>query len=262
MDSGLKGKTAMVSGASKGIGRAIAKALAREGVQLSISARQSGPLEEAAREIEKDYAVRCVPVVVDFAKEGADEQWMGRVMAEFGTVDILVNNAADIPGAPFLGTPEAVWRSSWDAKMFGYVRMAKAVFPVMRDKGGGAIVNVIGISARQPMPNYVMGSAACAALMNFTKALSIEGAPFGIRVNGINPGVTQTERWESLMQTLGAASGISADAAKERILSQVPLGRPGQPEDMANAAVFLASGLASYITGTTINVDGGLVRGY
>lgn len=251
----------MVSGASKGIGRAVAVALAREGVNLSLCARDPTVLATVSEEIERDYGVVCSPFAARLGNEESAMRWTEHARRALGPVNILVNNAGDIPPGPFLETAESVWRDSWEAKLFGYVHTMRAAFPVMRAQGGGAIVNVICASSRQPAANFAMGSAACAALISLTKSISNEGAPFGIRVNAVNPGVTKTEGWDASMRALALQSGGTPEEAENNILSHVPLRRLGRPEEVANAVLFLASDLAGYITGRSIDVDGGLIRG-
>ena len=260
MNTGLQGKIAMVSGASKGIGRAVADKLAAEGANLSLCARGEAALQAAAREIEAKHGVDCLVCAADLSRGEEIERWVGATIARFGGVDVLINNAGAAQGGAFLAMPDQTWLESWQLKLFGYIRVARAVFPHLVKRGGGRIVNVIGVAGVQPMDNYMVGGAANAALLNFTKALANEGAPHGILVTGVNPGPIRTERWDSMLVKWSAAKGVTPEAAERELLSGVPLRRAGTSEEVANLVVFLASELSSYITGPTIAVDGGMTR--
>jgi 3-oxoacyl-[acyl-carrier protein] reductase len=260
METGLGGKVAMVSGASKGIGRAIARRLAAEGAQLSLCARTESSLREAAGEIERTYHAACLPCPADLSQAGGIREWVRATLKRFGGIDILVNNAGAAQGGAFLNLPDQAWLESWQLKLFGYIRVAREVFPHLQQRGGGRIINVIGVAGVQPFPDYMIGGAANAALLNFTKALAEEGAPFGILVTGVNPGPIRTERWDGLLVKWGQAKGVSPKEAEAELLKGVPLRRPGTSDEVANLVVFLASELSTYIRGTTIAIDGGLTR--
>ena len=260
METGLRGKVAMVSGASKGIGRAIAEKLAAEGTNLSLAARSRDELHALGKQLETKHGIACLAVPADLTSPEAIRAWTQATVDRFGGLDILINNAGAAQGGPFLTLPDQAWRDSLELKLYGYMRVAREVFPHLVRRGGGRIVNVIGIGGVQPMDNYMIGGAANAALVNFTKALGNEGAAHGILVNGVNPGATKTERWDTMLTKWGAAKGVTPQEAEREILAGVPLKRPGTSEEIANVVVFLASDLSSYISGTTINVDGGMAR--
>jgi len=260
MDTGIRGKVAMVSGASKGIGRAVAERLAAEGASLSLCARGVPALRDVTRALEDKHGVACLAVPADLSRGEDIQGWVRATVERFGGVDILVNNAGAAQGGPFRELPDAAWLDSWRLKLFGYIRVAREVFPHLVARGGGRIVNVIGIAGVQPMENYMIGGAANAALLNFTKALADEGAPHGILVTGVNPGGIRTERWDAMLVKWGAAQGVSPEEAERRIMQGVPLRRPGTPDEVANLVAFLASDLSTYITGTTIAIDGGMTR--
>ena len=260
MQTGLRGKVAMVSGASKGIGRAVAEKLAAEGASLSLCARGEGLLRALAGAIETKQDVACLAYPADLSRGQDIQGWVRATLGRFGGVDILVNNAGAAQGGAFLSLHDQAWLDSWQLKLFGYIRVAREVFPHLVRRGGGRIVNVIGIAGVQPMENYMIGGAANAALLNFTKALADEGAPHKILVTGVNPGPIRTERWEGILTKWGAAKGVSPDEAERDILKGVPLRRPGEADEVANVVVFLASELSGYVTGTTIAVDGGMTR--
>jgi 3-oxoacyl-[acyl-carrier protein] reductase len=259
MDTGLAGKVAMVSGASKGIGRAVAEQLGAEGARLSLCARSADGLREVARAVEKGGA-DALAFPGDLNRADDIRAWVQATVDRFSGIDILVNNAGAAQGGPFLTLPDQAWLDSWQLKLFGYIRVAREVFPHLVRRGGGRIVNVIGIAGVQPMENYMIGGAANAALLNFTKALADEGAPHGILVTGVNPGPIRTDRWDGMIAKWGAAKQITPEAAERDILKAVPLRRPGTADEVANVVVFLASSLSTYVTGTTIAVDGGMTR--
>jgi 3-oxoacyl-[acyl-carrier protein] reductase len=260
METGLRGKVAMVSGASKGIGRATAAKLAAEGAHVSLCARTEDAVAAVARELEDKHGVNTLAVAADLSRGEDIDRWTRLTVERFGGVDILVNNAGAAQGGPFLALPDQAWLDSWQLKLFGYIRVARAVFPHLVTRGGGRIVNVIGIAGWQPMANYMIGGAANAALLNFTKALADEGAPHGILVTGVNPGPIRTDRWDGMVTKWAAAKRVNADEAEREILAGVPLRRPGTPDEVANLVVFLASELSTYVTGTTIAIDGGMTR--
>ncbi|MBI1734444.1 MAG: SDR family oxidoreductase [Candidatus Rokubacteria bacterium] len=260
MQTGLADRVAMVSGASKGIGRAVAERLAAEGARLSLCARSADALREVARDLEGKHGAQCLAFPGDLNRAEDIQGWVRATVERFGGVDVLVNNAGAAQGGPFLSLPDQAWLDSWHLKLFGYIRVAREVFPHLVRRGGGRVVNVIGIAGVQPMENYMIGGAANAALLNFTKALADEGAPHGILVTGVNPGPIRTERWDGMIVKWGTAKGIAPAEAEREILRAVPLRRPGTAEEVANVVVFLASDLATYVTGTTVAVDGGMTR--
>ncbi len=250
----------MVSGASKGIGRAIARAFAAEGAHLSLCARSEAGLAAVARELEDKCGATVLVHAADLATAEGITGWTRATVDRFAGVDVLVNNAGAAQGGSFLELPDQVWLDSWQLKLFGYIRIAREVFPHLVARGGGRIVNVIGVAGVQPMANYMVGGAANAALLNVTKSLANEGAPHGILVNGVNPGPIRTDRWDGLVVRWGRAKGIAPDAAERDLVADVPLKRVGTPEEVANVVVFLASELATYVTGVTIAIDGGMTR--
>jgi 3-oxoacyl-[acyl-carrier protein] reductase len=260
MDTGLGGKMAMVSGASKGIGRAVAEKLAAEGVRLSLCARGADQLRAVARDLEDKHGAACLAYTADLSRAEDIQGWVRATVEQFGGIDILINNAGTAQGGAFLDLPDQAWLDSWQLKLFGYIRVAREVFPHLVRRGGGRVVNVIGIAGVQPLENYMIGGAANAALLNFTKSLADEGAPHGILVTGVNPGGIRTERWDAMLAKWGAAKGVTAREAEREILRGVPLKRPGTADEVANLVVFLASELSTYITGTTIAIDGGMTR--
>jgi 3-oxoacyl-[acyl-carrier protein] reductase len=260
MELGLKGKVAIVTGASKGIGKAIADELASEGVNLAICARGRALLEDVAMAIHQQTDVQVFPVATDLSTIEGVQAFVQEALRHFSTVDILVNNAGAIRAGSLLAKPDEDWQVDWALKVFGYIRMTRALFPVMQAKGGGRIINIIGSAGRQPNAGYLAGGGANAALMNMTKALADEGAPHNILVNAINPGPIRTERWDTLMARMATERDQTPQEVEATWLQDNPLRRPGEPHEVAALAAFLASERASYINGVIVPVDGGNIR--
>ena len=261
MDLGLRGKTALVTGGSKGIGRAVARTLAAEGARVVICSRDASALKDAAADIERATGGHVETVAGDLSQLDEVKRVAAEAVTRLGRLDILVNNAGAIKGGDFLTTPDEEWLKGWSLKLLGYIRMAREVLPHMQRQGSGRIVNVVGAAARNPAVTYMMGGTANAALINFTKALADLGAPSGVLVTGVSPGPVKTERWDSLMaQQAKAANQDLADYVRERG-QELPLGRIALPEEVADVVCFLASERASFLTGITITVDGGITRG-
>jgi 3-oxoacyl-[acyl-carrier protein] reductase len=261
MDLGLGGKTALVTGASRGIGRAVAAALAAEGVRVALCARMPDALEQVRMLVRARGGQDPVTITADLSRLDEVVRVAGVARERLGRLDILVNNAGAIRGGDFLGTPDDHWLTDWNLKLLGYIRMARAVFPVMQAQGGGRICNVVGAAARNPTPTYLAGGAANAALVNFTKGLADLGAPHGILVTAVSPAATRTERWDALMAQQAAAAGTSAQQVQKEAESKYPLGRIASPEDVADLVTFLVSARGSFLTGICITVDGGSSRG-
>jgi len=261
MELGLKGKTVLVTGGSKGIGRATARAMAAEGARVMISSRTAPALEEAAGAIRRETGQAVEIVAADLSRLDGVESAAAAAIQRLGRLDVLVNNAGAIKGGDFLAIPDEEWMTGWSLKLLGYVRMARAVLPQMRAQGGGRIVNVVGMAARNPATSYMMGGAANAALINFTKALADLGAPSNILVTAVSPGPVKTDRWDSLQRQQAAAAGKDLETFVKEQNRSFPLGRIALPEEVADLVCFLASDRASFLTGIAITVDGGMSRG-
>ena len=251
----------MISGASKGIGRAVALGLAEEGVHLALNARGSELLQKLADEIGRQYDVTALPVPGDMRELPDVQTFVGRAVERFGRIDILVNAAGSSQGGVFWEVPDQVWLDSWGLKLFGYVRLMREVIPHMIRQGAGRIVNVVGNSGMQPIPTMLPGGSANAALLTITKGVADSVAQHNIVVNAVNPGPIRTERWDGLMERLGEAIGMSAAEYEATFVKDIPLGRIGRPEEMADLIVFLASERASFLTGVSITADGGMSKG-
>ncbi len=253
MQLGLAGKVAIVTGGSKGIGRATALALLAEGASVLACARGKEALEETVRLAGEKGEGRLVGFQADLTQGETIKAVVARCLEVFGRIDILVNNAGSARPGEFLQLSDEAWLDDWMLKFFGYVRMARAVLPHMQARRSGVIINIIGTGGLRPTGNYMIGGAANAALNHFTKALADEGAKHGVRVVGINPGPILTERLQRFLSTFSAGS-VDAEEAMRRM---TPLGRVGKAEEVADLVLFLASERAAFIHGTNITIDGG-----
>jgi NAD(P)-dependent dehydrogenase (short-subunit alcohol dehydrogenase family) len=254
MELGLAGKRVLVTGGSKGIGRAIALGFAAEGCDIELAARGSEALAAVRAEIEARHDVEVATHSVDIRQTEAIE----RLQAVAGRCDIVVNNAGDIPGGRLDAIDEDQWRHAWDLKVFGYVNLVRAVLPAMQARRFGVIVNVVGLAGVMPMYDYICGTAGNAALHAFTRAIGSRTPEHGVRVVGVNPPMVRTERMETVMRGMAQAKLGDADRWEE-LLRDRPFGRPAEPEEIADMVVFLASERAAYVSGTVIDVDGGIV---
>jgi len=260
MDTGLKGKIALVCAASKGLGRAAAHALAREGARVAICARGAEALRAAADAIARDTGADVFPIVADVAVAADTERVVAGTVAHFGGLDVLVTNAGGPKSAAFEALTDADWLAAVDLTLMSTVRLIRHAIPHLRARGGGRIVNITSVSVKQPIDNLVLSNALRAAVVGLAKTLSLELAKDGILVNSVAPGYTRTDRVLQLAQAGAEREGVTVDAILERQGKNAPLGRIGEPEELAALIVFLASARASYITGTTIQVDGGSTR--
>lgn len=254
MDLGLKGKVVLITGGSKGIGLACAELLAAEGCHLHLVARNENDLLQVKKDIESRFAISVSIHAVDLSR-GDDARRLASICAD---MDILINNAGAIPRGDLWQIDEARWREAWDLKVFGYVNLCRAVYPQMKLRGQGVIVNIIGAAGERPRLDYIAGGAANASLMAFTKALGAKSLKDGIRVVAVNPGLIQTQRLETLLQGFAQTKFNDSSRWKE-LLPADP--KPGMPQDIANLVAFLVSDRAQYITGTVITIDGG-ITGY
>jgi NAD(P)-dependent dehydrogenase (short-subunit alcohol dehydrogenase family) len=260
LDLELTGKVALVTGGSKGIGKAIARALAQEGADLAIVARGSEALEAAAAEIKDATGRRVLPVTVDTADTGSVQRMVEQVMREFGRVDILVNNAARPGGAPpqpgIENLPDDIFTSEMNTKVLGYLRCAREVVPSMKASGWGRIINISGLAARQT--GNAVGSMRNVAVSALTKNLADELGPFGINVTCVHPGLTWTEGLERTFQEQASRRGETLDQARQRLAERNAVRRVIDAEDIASIVAFLASPRSVAITGDSIAAGGGV----
>lgn len=257
MDLGLKGKCALVTGGSLGIGKAAALALAAEGCRVAVAARGKDALSEAAREI----GGGALAVQADCTRQDDVRCMVAEVVERFGRLDVLVNSIGAAKSGAFLQQPEEEWRESLELKLYGVVRCCREAVPHMQRRKWGRIVNLIGHRGRQPETQAMAAGVANAGLINFTKALADEFVRDGILVNGVSPCPMQTRRLDYMVKAKAAMMGISEDEARKEFLRDIPIGRFAEPHEIASLIVFLASERNSYISGTTIAIDGGATRG-
>jgi NAD(P)-dependent dehydrogenase (short-subunit alcohol dehydrogenase family) len=252
MDLQLRGRTVLVTGASKGIGLAVARGFAAEGCHVHLAARSAAPMEQAAREIEAAHGVRAQVHALDLSRSEA----IAKLADACGDADVLVNNAGDIPAGRLADLDETAWRNGFDLKLFGYVLLSRALYPRMAGRGG-VILNVIGNSGENWDASYVAGSTGNAALMAFSRALGGASLNDGVRVVGINPGPVATDRMTKLMRHRAQITLGDAERWQE-LLTRFPGGRAATSEEVADLCLFLASPRAGYISGTVVTIDGGI----
>jgi 3-oxoacyl-[acyl-carrier protein] reductase len=252
MELNLGGRKALITGASKGIGRATARALAAEGCDLVLVARTAADLAAAREEIRAQHNVAVSVVALDLS-QGDAARGLAR---DFPDIDILVNNAGAIPGGNIEEIDEARWRQAWDLKVFGYVNLARAYFAQMKSRRRGVIVNVIGSAGERLDAAYIAGSTGNASLMAFTRALGGAAPDAGLRVVGINPGPVATDRLVTLLKKR-AQDRLGDPGRWQELVKPMPFGRAAKPEEIAAMVAFLASDLSGYTTGTIVTIDGG-----
>lgn len=250
MDLGLGGRSALVTGASKGIGRACAERLASEGCDVWLVARTADDLARTADSIASAHGVRVTPIAADLSVS-AD---VDRVWHDTPPMDIVVNNAGAIPSGSIADIDEETWRAAWDLKVHGYVNLTRHALADMSERGRGVIVNIIGAGGEKPTPGYIAGAGGNAALMAITRALGATSRRNGVRVVGVNPGLIHTERLETLMRTNAEHRYGDPDRWRDLLDPKYP---PGDADHIAAAVAFLASDLSANTTGTIVTIDGG-----
>jgi NAD(P)-dependent dehydrogenase (short-subunit alcohol dehydrogenase family) len=257
MDGEFKGKVAVVTGGSRGIGRAIASALAEQGAQTVLVAMSQDNLNVAAKAIAQKGAPEPITIAGDLRKVETCESVHARVREKFGRCDVLINNAGATKAGAFLDLPDEAWSDGFALKYFACVRMSRLFWPMLKD-AKGCVVNIIGGAARTPDANFLIGGSVNAAMANFSKGLSQLGKREGVNVNVIHPGMTETDRVTQLFAQRAAASGKTPDEVRAQALKE----GMGQPADVAALAVFLCSAQARHVQGTAIAVDGGATPGF
>lgn len=260
MNLRLDGKAALVTGGSHGIGRATAALLAEEGCDVAIVARDREGLAAAAAEICARAGREVVQVSADLALAADVERAVAEAVGALGRIDVLVTCAGTSPPGLFEELDDESWETSLGLKFMGYVRTCRAVLPHMREQGSGSIVLVVGNAGQQPCYWELSAGAANAANLNVAAGLAEQYGPHGIRVNTVNPGPTATRRWEWVESALARDKGIERAEARQIAVESIPLGRFGEPEDIAAVVAFLASPLARYVNGAHVRVDGGQVK--
>jgi 3-oxoacyl-[acyl-carrier protein] reductase len=260
MDLGLKNRVAIIAAASKGLGRAVAEELAREGADVAICARTAADLEAAAAKIRKDTGREVFYQAFDVTRQDAVRDFVAAVEKKFGRVDICVTNAGGPPSKKFLDISIEEWRTAVDLTLLSAVYFAREVLPRMQKRRWGRFLTITSVSVKQPIDGLLLSNSIRAAVTGLVRTLANEFGPDGITVNNICPGYTLTERLDELAAAQAKQSGIPREKVFERWSSQVPLGRLGKPEEFAALVAFLASERASYINGASIAVDGGWVK--
>lgn len=252
MDLEIKGKRALVTGGSKGIGKAVAECLAAEGANIVIAARSAPELEATAATIRSRFGVEVTTIVADLGTS----EGLQTVVAGAGEVDILVNNAGAIPPGGLMAVSEEVWRTSWDLKVFGYINLTRAIYPSMAARKSGVVINIIGGAGEKFNPGYIAGTAGNASLMGFSRALGKSSTADGIRVIGLNPGATATER-QTMLARSRAKAQLGDEERWQELSKTMPFGRMAKPEEIGWVVAFLASPRAGYVSGTIVTADAG-----
>ena len=261
MKTGLTGKVALVCAASRGLGKASAMGLAAEGARVAICARSMAALEEAAAQIQTQTGAEVLAIAADLGRRADVLRVVDQTAQHFGGLDILVTNSGGPKAGLFGAITESDWRQAIDDVLMSTVLLCMEAVPHMRRRGGGRIINITSISAKQPIAGLMLSNALRPAVTGFSKTLASEFARDGILVNCIAPGYTRTGRVIELAEATALREGASVEAVEKRTVQSIPLGRMAEPSEFADAVVFLASDCASYITGITLPVDGGYLRG-
>lgn len=261
MDLNLGGKVALVAAASKGLGKAVALGLGKEGVKLSICARGREGLLEAENEIRTTTGADVIGIAADVSRAEDVARVVAQTIARYGGIDILVNNAGGPPAGKFLDFDDAAWQSAIDLNLMSTIRLTREVAPHMKARGGGRIINMVSLAAKQPIPGLILSNTARAGVLGLAKSLADELAKDNILVNSVCPGWVYTDRVKTLLAKRAQAEGRTESELSREIVAQFPVRRYGRPEEVANLVVFLASECSSYITGTAVAVDGGASRG-
>lgn len=260
MNFGLTDKVAVVGASSKGLGRAIALGLAQEGAKVTICARDSDALEATADNIRNQTGTEVLAVPTDVSQPEQVENLINTAISHFGGIDILVNNAGGPRAGRFDDLAAQDYQDAVHLNLMSTINLCRAAVPSMRERGGGRIINLTSVSVKQPVDNLMLSNMARTGVIGFAKTLATELAPDKILVNNVCPGIIFTDRIQQLATVRAEEAGITFDEALEKMTADIPLGRIGDPNEFANLVVFLASERASYITGTTIQVDGGMVK--
>jgi NAD(P)-dependent dehydrogenase (short-subunit alcohol dehydrogenase family) len=257
MDLKLKDKKALVTGGSEGIGKAIAFAFAREGVDVAICARRQEPLDATAKEIAQATGRKVVAIAADLTKAADAENFVKKAHAALGRIDILVNNAGSAPGGVIEHLSEDDWAQALQLKFMGYVRCMKVALPIMVSQGGGRVVNLIGNDGVKPSYWEIAPGAANAAGQNLTMSLAGQYGKHNVSFCAVNPGPVRTERWAGLVKAMSRDMKVSYEEADKLAPSSIPLGRIAETEEVANLVTMLASPLCHFVNGTMIEIDGG-----
>lgn len=261
MDLGLRGRVGLVAAASKGLGRAVAEELAAEGMSLALCARGDEALQATASSIRESHGVDVIAVAGDVSRAEDVERIVTAALERLGKVDVLVTNAGGPPSGRNESLTREMWQQAFDLTLMSVINLTNAVLPGMKERRWGRLINVTSITVKQPVDGLMLSNSLRLAVTGFARTLAAEVAPFGITVNNILPGYTRTERVEQLSDAAAKREGTSREAALGKWEAEIPMGRLGTPREFAALAAFLASERASYITGTSVPVDGGWIKG-
>ncbi len=261
MDLRLKDKRALVTGSSRGLGYATALALAKEGCRVAVNGRDEFNLIESTHKIYKEANILAYPVVGDVSDPAVPEKLIADTVKLLGGLDILITNAGGPPPGTIDSLDEAAWQKGVDLCLMLHVRLIKAALPYLRKSNAASVLTVTSMSVKQPIANLLLSNSIRMATIGLTKSLALDLGKEGIRFNSILPGWTETERVTELMSARATANKSTVEEETRKQSEQSPLGRLGQPEEFANAAAFLVSPAASYITGVMLNIDGGMYKG-
>ncbi len=260
MDLGLKDKVAMVAGASKGLGYAVARALAAEGARVSMASRDADAVKAAAERVRQETGAGTLGVPADVRGAQAIARWHQETVGKLGEVDLLVTNSGGPPAGPLSAFDDAAWQNALDLLLMSVVRMVRTVTPGMVARRQGSLLLLTSSSVKEPIPNLALSNVIRPSGAALAKSLANELAPHGIRVNHLIPGRIATDRLRALDEINSRKAGVALEEQQRRAMANIPLGRYGQPEEFGAAAAFLLSGAAAFITGATLQVDGGQVR--
>ena len=261
MDLGLKDKRALVTGSSRGLGYALASLLAREGCKVAINGRDEGKIKATAEKLAQETGTQIIGLAGDVSDASVPEKLGQQTVEAFGGLDILVTNASGPISGSIEALDEAAWQKGIDLSLMAHVRLIKAAVPHLRKSKAASILTMTSYSVKQPIPNLLISNSVRAATVGLTKSLALELGKDGIRLNSILPGWTATERVTELMTARAKNNNTTMEEEFAKQTADIPLGRMARPEEFANAAAFLVSPAASYITGVLLNVDGGVVKG-
>jgi len=261
MELGLKGKTALVGGASRGLGLAIAETLAAEGANLVICSRDRKAIDDAAEAIATDACAEVLPVAADLSRAEDIEKLLQSATRTFGSIDILVHNTGGPPAGDFFDHDEASWQAAFEGLLLSFVRLARGVVPGMQAKGWGRIVTTTSFTVREPAERLALSNALRTAVVAASRTLAREVAADGITVNTVAPGAFETDRLRSLFDSQAESSGQTADQVRDAWLARIPIGRIPEPSELAALVAFLCSEGAGSITGTCLPIDGGMTHG-
>src|SRR5579864_4811396 len=260
MHLGLQNKVAMVGGASKGLGFAVARALAAEGARVSIASRDREAIDRAAHTIARETGAQVRPFAADLSTAVDIAAWHAATLKEFGGIDLLFANTGGPPPGTALGFDDAAWQTAFELLLMSVVRSVRLVVPSMRMRGGGAVLIGTSSSVKEPIANLALSNVLRSAVTSLAKTLSLELAADQIRVNTLLPGRIATDRLRQLDEVNARNAGVPLDAQQQRAAAAIPLGRYGTPDDFGRVGAFLLSDAASYITGAHVQVDGGLIK--